>query len=33
MLLSFYAFAEALSRLRGYDPDRPALLKKITRTV
>ena len=33
MLLSFYRFAEHLSRLRGYDPDHPAHLSKITRTV
>ena len=33
MLLSFYAFAEALSRARGHDPDRPSRLHKVTETV
>ena len=33
MLLSFYRFAEELSRVRGHDPDRPAHLSKVTRTV
>ena len=33
MLLSFYAFAERLSRARGFDPDRPSLLSKVTKTV
>ena len=33
MLLSFYRFAEALSRQRGFDPDRPSLLSKVTKTV
>ncbi len=33
MLLSFYAFAEALSRARGHDPDRPSHLRKVTETV
>lgn len=33
MLLSFYAFAEALSRVRGHDPDRPSHLRKVTETV
>ena len=32
-LLSFYGFAEALSRTRGHDPDRPSLLRKVTETV
>lgn len=30
--LSFYRFAEALSRARGFDPDRPANLAKVTET-
>ena len=33
MLLSFYGFAEALSRARGYDPDRPSHLRKVTETL
>lgn len=33
ILVSFYRFAEALSRARGYDPDRPAHLSKVTKTV
>jgi glutamine---fructose-6-phosphate transaminase (isomerizing) len=31
-VLSFYTVAEALSRLRGLDPDRPPHLRKITET-
>lgn len=31
--VSFYVFAERLSRLRGHDPDRPMHLKKVTETV
>lgn len=30
---SFYAFVEALSRRRGFDPDRPPHLRKVTETV
>jgi glutamine---fructose-6-phosphate transaminase (isomerizing) len=30
---SFYALAEAISRARGYDPDRPSHLRKVTETV
>ena len=33
MLLSFYAFAEKLSRARGHDPDRPSHLRKVTETI
>jgi glucosamine--fructose-6-phosphate aminotransferase (isomerizing) len=33
MIQSFYRMAEALSRLRGFDPDAPPHLKKITETV
>ncbi len=33
LIVSFYAFAEALSRQRGLDPDRPPHLNKITQTV
>lgn len=33
MVLSFYGFAEALSRARGFDPDTPRSLKKVTETV
>ncbi len=32
-LLTFYGFVESVSRARGYDPDRPAQLSKVTRTV
>lgn len=32
MLQSFYPVIEALSRLRGFDPDRPRHLNKVTRT-
>lgn len=31
-IASFYVFAEALARRRGFDPDRPPRLKKVTRT-
>jgi glucosamine--fructose-6-phosphate aminotransferase (isomerizing) len=30
---SFYVMVEKLSRMRGYDPDRPPNLSKITKTV
>jgi len=30
---SFYGLAEALARARGFDPDRPPFLAKVTRTV
>lgn len=33
MLLSFYGFAERLSRARGHAPDRPSLLRKVTETI
>ncbi len=33
MILSFYCFAERLSRARGHDPDHPRGLKKVTETV
>ena len=32
MIASFYVFAEALARRRGFDPDKPPRLKKVTRT-
>jgi len=32
LILPFYGFVEAWSRARGYDPDRPAALKKVTET-
>lgn len=32
MIASFYRMAESLSRARGYDPDRPPHLSKVTRT-
>lgn len=31
-IASFYVFAETLARRRGFDPDRPPKLKKVTRT-
>lgn len=31
-ILSFYNFAEELSRARGHDPDNPPFLQKVTRT-
>ncbi|NML07859.1 SIS domain-containing protein [Sphingomonas sp. G-3-2-10] len=33
MIQSFYALAEKLSRARGFDPDRPPFLNKVTRTT
>jgi glucosamine--fructose-6-phosphate aminotransferase (isomerizing) len=33
LIVSFYAFVEMLSRYRGFDPDHPPHLKKITETV
>lgn len=33
MLVSFYGFAEHVSRARGHDPDRPRGLLKVTETV
>ncbi len=33
MLLSFYGLAELVARARGHDPDRPAHLRKVTKTV
>jgi glucosamine--fructose-6-phosphate aminotransferase (isomerizing) len=33
MVQSFYAFAEKLSIARGFDPDRPPFLNKVTRTT
>ena len=33
LIVSFYGFVEALSRRRGFDPDRPPHLKKVTETV
>ena len=32
MIQSFYPMVEALSRVRGFDPDRPQHLAKVTRT-
>ena len=31
-ILSFYSFAEQLSRARGFDPDKPPFLQKVTTT-
>jgi len=33
LTVAFYAFAEALSRRRGFDPDAPPHLRKVTETV
>ena len=33
LIVSFYAFVEMLSRHRGFDPDHPPHLKKITETL
>jgi glucosamine--fructose-6-phosphate aminotransferase (isomerizing) len=33
LIPSFYGFVEALSRHRGFDPDRPPYLRKVTETV
>ena len=33
LIVSLYAFVEALSRRRGFDPDRPPHLSKITQTT
>jgi glucosamine--fructose-6-phosphate aminotransferase (isomerizing) len=33
MIQSFYPFADALSRARGFDPDSPPHLQKVTRTL
>jgi fructoselysine-6-P-deglycase FrlB-like protein len=33
MIQSFYRMADALSRARGYDPDAPSHLSKVTRTI
>ncbi|WP_242137816.1 SIS domain-containing protein [Sphingomonas sp. TREG-RG-20F-R18-01] len=33
MIQSFYRMADALSRARGYDPDAPSHLSKVTRTL
>jgi glucosamine--fructose-6-phosphate aminotransferase (isomerizing) len=30
---SFYGLAEALARARGFDPDRPPHLAKVTKTT
>ncbi|HTM76300.1 MAG TPA: SIS domain-containing protein, partial [Devosia sp.] len=33
LIVSFYAFVEALARHRGLNPDAPRMLKKITETI
>ncbi|HVW94255.1 MAG TPA: SIS domain-containing protein [Devosia sp.] len=33
LIVSFYGFVEALSRHRGYDPDQPPHLNKVTETL
>ena len=33
LIVSFYGFVEALSRHRGFDPDHPPHLKKVTETL
>ncbi|MFC3162523.1 SIS domain-containing protein [Ciceribacter thiooxidans] len=32
LVVPYYGFVEALSRARGFDPDKPAALKKVTET-
>jgi glucosamine--fructose-6-phosphate aminotransferase (isomerizing) len=32
LIVPFYGFVEAVSRRRGYDPDKPAALSKVTKT-
>ncbi len=33
LIVSFYAFVEALARRRGFDPDKPPHLRKVTETI
>ena len=33
MMAGFYAFIETLARRRGFDPDTPPHLRKVTETV
>jgi glucosamine--fructose-6-phosphate aminotransferase (isomerizing) len=33
MIVSFYTLVERVCRLRGFDPDRPANLRKVTETL
>jgi glucosamine--fructose-6-phosphate aminotransferase (isomerizing) len=33
LIVSFYGFVEALARHRGFDPDKPPHLKKVTETI
>jgi glucosamine--fructose-6-phosphate aminotransferase (isomerizing) len=33
LVVPFYGFVEALSRHRGFDPDRPPHLRKVTETL
>ena len=33
LIASFYGFIEALSRRRGFDPDHPPHLNKVTETL
>lgn len=33
LVVSFYGLVEALSRRRGFDPDRPPYLRKVTETI
>jgi glucosamine--fructose-6-phosphate aminotransferase (isomerizing) len=33
LAVSFYSFVEALARRRGFDPDTPPHLRKVTETV
>jgi glutamine---fructose-6-phosphate transaminase (isomerizing) len=32
-IASFYGFVETLARLRGFDPDQPQHLRKVTETT
>lgn len=33
LIVTFYAFVEALARRRGFDPDKPPHLRKVTETI
>jgi glucosamine--fructose-6-phosphate aminotransferase (isomerizing) len=33
LIVSFYGFVEELARRRGFDPDTPPHLRKVTETV
>jgi glucosamine--fructose-6-phosphate aminotransferase (isomerizing) len=33
LIVTFYAFVEALARRRGFNPDTPPHLRKVTETI